>query len=276
MKKSGFTLAEVLITLGIIGVVAALTMPTLVQQSQNRANVSKLLSTVQTVETALGMAIEKERADDIFGTSMYRNNIPNEQQELPTQEQLDVFIGHLKQYLSISNYARQSMHAYYGDHNVDKIYYMNNTTGERGNEWEASDSTNNAFPIELRNGAVMFWRVYGYDNSEESNRESVVTPEGGSLWIKAGEVMIDVNGANAPNILGRDIFSFYLGQDGILYPSGGLDFCLYESNGTSKTDIWTDAGNNNIYACTDGAFGIANNAGSGCTARVLQTGKMDY
>ena len=30
MKKSGFTLAEVLITLGIIGVVAALTAPALV------------------------------------------------------------------------------------------------------------------------------------------------------------------------------------------------------------------------------------------------------
>ncbi|MBO6087275.1 type II secretion system protein, partial [bacterium] len=28
MKKTGFTLAEVLITLGIIGVVAAMTMPT--------------------------------------------------------------------------------------------------------------------------------------------------------------------------------------------------------------------------------------------------------
>ena len=35
MKKSlGFTLAEVLITLGIIGVVAAMTMPTLMNSTQ--------------------------------------------------------------------------------------------------------------------------------------------------------------------------------------------------------------------------------------------------
>ena len=37
MKKIGFTLAEVLITLAIIGIVAALTIPTLVQNYQERA-----------------------------------------------------------------------------------------------------------------------------------------------------------------------------------------------------------------------------------------------
>ena len=35
MKKNAFTLAEVLITLGIIGVVAAMTLPTLIQNHQN-------------------------------------------------------------------------------------------------------------------------------------------------------------------------------------------------------------------------------------------------
>ena len=38
-KKKAFTLAEVLITLGIIGVVAAMTLPTLGQKLNNRANV---------------------------------------------------------------------------------------------------------------------------------------------------------------------------------------------------------------------------------------------
>ena len=36
MKNYGFTLAEVLITLGIIGVVAALTVPALVQNNSSR------------------------------------------------------------------------------------------------------------------------------------------------------------------------------------------------------------------------------------------------
>ena len=45
--KSGFTLAEVLITLGIIGVVAAMTMPTLMNSTngaQNRTAYKKALS----------------------------------------------------------------------------------------------------------------------------------------------------------------------------------------------------------------------------------------
>ena len=37
MKKSAFTLAEVLITLGIIGVVAAMTLPSLIQEQTNKA-----------------------------------------------------------------------------------------------------------------------------------------------------------------------------------------------------------------------------------------------
>lgn len=42
MKKFGFTLAEVLITLGIIGVVAAMTLPTLFGNIQKRQTVSRL------------------------------------------------------------------------------------------------------------------------------------------------------------------------------------------------------------------------------------------
>ena len=38
MKKFGFTLAEVLVTLGIIGVVAALTAPALILSSRNQSN----------------------------------------------------------------------------------------------------------------------------------------------------------------------------------------------------------------------------------------------
>ena len=39
MKKIAFTLAEVLITLGIIGIVAAMTLPTLIQSNKNKERV---------------------------------------------------------------------------------------------------------------------------------------------------------------------------------------------------------------------------------------------
>ena len=44
-KKFAFTLAEVLITLGIIGVVAAMTMPSLIANYQEKQRVSQLWRT---------------------------------------------------------------------------------------------------------------------------------------------------------------------------------------------------------------------------------------
>ena len=52
MKKHGFTLAEVLITLGIIGVVAALTAPALVQNAGSAQIGPKLAKAVSTFEIA--------------------------------------------------------------------------------------------------------------------------------------------------------------------------------------------------------------------------------
>ncbi len=42
MKKLGFTLAETLITLGIIGVVSALTIPSLIAKHQEKTRIIKL------------------------------------------------------------------------------------------------------------------------------------------------------------------------------------------------------------------------------------------
>lgn len=70
MKKCGFTLAEVLITLGIVGVIAALTMPMLVGQSKNQANATKLSSTVSNIENALTSIIAKESAEDLYETEL--------------------------------------------------------------------------------------------------------------------------------------------------------------------------------------------------------------
>ena len=276
MKKSGFTLAETLITIGIIGILAVITAPMLEKLSMDKVNAARLISTVQTIESALAMAIDQENADDIFGTSMYKNNIPLKSKTLPTQAQIDKFMGNLKRYLTVNSYKRQSMNQYYSDNNVSKIYLMNNLTGERGNVWSANDNnTKNAFPIELKNGVVVFWRIYGYDD-DEFNRKDVVMPEGGALWVRAGDIYIDINGAKEPNTLGRDIFSFNLGQDGILYPRGGVDYSLFQSKGEKKDSVWTNADPSNIYSCSNGIYGTANDAGSGCTARVLQTGKIDY
>ena len=71
-KRFGFTLAEVLITLGIIGVVAAMTMPTLInstQGAQYKAAYKKALSAISQAVT-LNVALDDYNfADTVAGNS---------------------------------------------------------------------------------------------------------------------------------------------------------------------------------------------------------------
>lgn len=68
--RDGFTLAEVLITLGIIGVVAAMTMPTLInstQGAQYKAAYKKALSALSQAVT-LNMALDEWNFSDLSAT----------------------------------------------------------------------------------------------------------------------------------------------------------------------------------------------------------------
>ena len=64
MKNNGFTLAEVLITLGIIGVVAALTMPALIGNYKRQQTIQQL----KKVYSVLGQAYNRAVADYGDGT----------------------------------------------------------------------------------------------------------------------------------------------------------------------------------------------------------------
>ena len=66
VKKKAFTLAEVLITLGIIGVVAALTIPTLIQDSQSRATVTGLKKAYATLQNAFDRAVDENGTPDTW------------------------------------------------------------------------------------------------------------------------------------------------------------------------------------------------------------------
>ncbi|MBR1753545.1 type II secretion system protein, partial [bacterium] len=63
----GFTLAEVLITLGIIGVVAALTIPTLMQKIDDRETVSKVKKFHSAFSQAYALAVAEHGTVDKWG-----------------------------------------------------------------------------------------------------------------------------------------------------------------------------------------------------------------
>ncbi len=65
-KKKAFTLAEVLITLGIIGVVAAMTLPVLIQNHNNQVVVARLQKFYSSINQAITLAEKDYGARDMW------------------------------------------------------------------------------------------------------------------------------------------------------------------------------------------------------------------
>ena len=74
MKKHGFTLAEVLITLVIIGVIGALTVPALIQNTQKQEYVSALKKAYSVLSQVTNQIIADEGKPFGDGGWVYNNN----------------------------------------------------------------------------------------------------------------------------------------------------------------------------------------------------------
>ena len=178
-------------------------------------------------------------------------------------------------YLAINSFSKGSYIDYYGSNTSIRKLSGSKTYGEANEGGEATDYTGlgETFPIELKNGATMFIIVFprGDQVSKTTQAEiDAIIELGGSLFSDAADIFIDVNGKQKPNTIGRDIFGFYLGADGVLYPCGGMDVGIYDSG--TITHTWQNK--DSSWACIDGVY---YNSGWGCTARLISNGyKFDY
>lgn len=275
MKKlfKGFTLAEVLISLTIIGVIAAITMPSLNSSSQNQQLGVRLASTVSLIENAMTTMIAQEDVRNLYGTNAWRVAQDNEGGELKNTSadaKIAAFVGNLKQYLNITDFYTGTYKDYYGG----PIKAISGAKTWDGEELKEAQIVNSGFAVELKNGATVFINVFGKGDSATAKtaaaRQAIIDA-GGALFSDAADLFIDVNGRKGPNTIGRDLFTFYLGSDGIMYPAGGRDVAIYDKGGAS-TSIWSNSESN--WACTDD---VIKNQGWGCTGRVVAEGyKITY
>ena len=67
--KKGFTLSEVLITLGIVGVVAVLAIPGVMRNYQNRLYTAQLQKTYAQISDAIQSIMNDEQTDDFYETT---------------------------------------------------------------------------------------------------------------------------------------------------------------------------------------------------------------
>ena len=275
MNKKGFTLIELIITMGIVGVVAALVAPGFMINNRNAANASKLSATVSDLENAFSSMTAKGQAMDLYETEAWQE-MGGSFTGTTSDSSVDKVITKLAEYINImpNQDYKNAANFYSGIKTYDIA-----ADGGKGNTHSfSSGNGSQGRALSLKSGAVVF--AYLVDNSyddidDEQEDVKKIVEAGGSLKSVAGELMIDVNGKAAPNTIGRDIFYFYLGSDGILYPAGGRDFAIYQkaiANSGSENDIWSVS--NSSTACTDT---VKANGGWGCTARLAENGfKVNY
>ena len=65
MKKRGFTLAEILVALGVVGVVSALSLPTFVSNTSSKAHKSTIEVSKNSIENAIGTVFAQDAANTI-------------------------------------------------------------------------------------------------------------------------------------------------------------------------------------------------------------------
>lgn len=213
MKKLfGFTLAEVLITMGIVGVVAAITTPVLVANIQRQAYSATAKTTVGDLENALSTVLAAEQVDSLFESSIWANGAVN-----ANTADKDTFINALQRYLKIDHFENINASTYYTSHGTNSHEIAENGGVGRVNQ---IPNGNGYFPVILKSGVVVFISI----------NEAAANGIAGWAWI-------DVNATEPPNTYGRDILSFAIIDDGRLAPIGSQ--LLHDR---ANFSLWNTAG----------------------------------
>ena len=173
LKRAAFTLAEVLITLGIIGVVAALTLPTLIQNHQKQVYVTQLKKAYSTLNNAFNKMAADEGVVD-WNQTYCSSSLWVENDLEATNANLNECFDRIAKQMKVVKYKR------YGEP-------CNGTWCE-------------------------FWGSVS-DDDWLSRTSIMVTADGITYLFNCGaayyDILVDVNGVTkGPNKAGRDVFEF--------------------------------------------------------------------
>ncbi len=252
--KKGFTLAEVLITLGIIGVVAALTIPTLINNYQKKQWVAGLQRGYATLNQVFKTAMAEDLVGDVTQTELWQSIPANEHGDRwfgTDIEDYSPFIQYLKKYLKVTKFCNPT------ETPLEDPCFGISYVDLNGNSQEDYYTKARRLKVYTADGMVYYFQ----------HLEDVGNPEfGGWLW---GSIEIDVNGDAGPNQVGRDFFPT------ILLKNGNVIFAGTKSWENEKEDFYHWSYNEYRNPCllvTD-----SDGIGNYCGARIFESGwKMDY
>ena len=201
-KKSGFTLAEVLITLGIIGIIAAMTIPTLISNSQKAQYVAALKRTYSMLSQVQGL-LASDNGDFVSAMS-----------NINSSEGFASIFAKKMNVAKICNTASGIIGCL-----ANKYMYLNGDILTFANYHSSFVTVD----------GIAYW-FERYSSECSSSKSSGITPPILDKQI-CGIIYVDINGPNrGPSKLGRDLFSFWVTNRGV-YPFG---------TGDPKQDIDTE------------------------------------
>lgn len=194
LKSDAFTLSEVLITLAIIGVVAALTIPSLIAKYNKQIYVTQLKKAVSVFDNALGqISADYGTSGDLSTTGIYGG----------INEQLIV------KYFKVAKYCGSAVNLGCFSHSANNAYDGSSTTFN-------PDGYAQYYKFLTADGAAFGIVPMSADCSTYMEDGSLQTPH-----FICGEVFIDVNGPNkGPNYVGRDLFVARYNKYGQIYYYG--------------------------------------------------------
>lgn len=189
MKKYGFTLAEVLITLGIIGVVASMTLPALIQNYNHLVLKSQFQKAYSVAQQVVLMAKTESGAGQF---AKYCADISDEYREDPEQ---GIAYPNSPQCHELLNKAFLNKSL--------TVYTHQDKTGEYTvkRPVEEMRTYNNQNTIQVAGAGAEYWTVRRGRNGMYMQFRI----NEGTMWLT-----IDTNGKKKPNRLGHDIFTFYV------------------------------------------------------------------
>lgn len=183
-----FTLAEVLITLAIIGVVAAITIPILLKSQSEVETVARLKKAYSTLANAYEMAAKEDGTPDNWGL-----------QDTPTPEMFDKLTPFMKVNKSCLDGAS-------GCFKTGETYkYLGSSAGYFGvpDDW--------ALPkLKLADGTLLLGGAIESKNCSADYGDSM------PLKNVCARYWVDINGDKKPNQIGKDFFMFWLTKNGIV------------------------------------------------------------
>ena len=217
--RKAFTLAEVLITMTIIGVIAALTIPTLIKKYDEAATVSKVKKMYTTIANAVRVWQVENGCDTDVGDCLkqYQSmDCTNGFQGI--EKKLDI-VAHRYKNESVNNITWLP----------DTGYGLNGEEATRSEQGVTKKGGNTCHYL-FKNGVTM---MVHFDN-----------------YLDSYFIFIDTNGKQKPNRVGIDIFPIGIGshnnkiktvnpyfvEDSSSYGQG---LCYYRNNSVCNPDVCT-------------------------------------